>query len=608
MLSFLTRRRAARNESGAVAVIFGLLAVMLMSLAALGTDIGNEVGRKTSTQNQADFGAFAAAAKMTQTGHVGDTPSAAVLSAIADSMNANQPQDDKRACWTSNNCVTTAQLTDNDLTNGDVRYVTVPGQNQDGLQVTAPNNYVGFGMARAMGFQGTYVGAKAVVNVYSPGLRVLPMFAVQGCDYGLQTIANPANGHVNPVAPTLAYDTDTNDTQLVQPGALLDKNNNPITSITYQSTGNMLQLTAKNWDQTSKIGFFRGDSTDPTLVQTQNTFWLMGDATKANLNTGTGYSQNPQTTVQLNIPDAVAQVQTVWWVRVFDSYNNKWSPRSEAVPFVVGNAVLQCGAGSLDGNFGTLQLPRTDDQNTADDLPLNIATGLQSPLSLTKHVEWATDSPTGQCVDGENNAVTSPGYKGTLNADTNCVDTDTGLAANVATQGLITGVEGKQGLLTTAATMPGCSPNGGNNSRTVTVNNKSYSIDDNRLTCYLLDGKSLQTICDPNYNGGQAVDDSITSDPRFVWVPILKVQPVSGGSNTWSIVDVRPGFITDETVTSSTVKGTKTASSNNGVVVDNNGVTQLNVVFFNIDAMPRDSNGHVIDYLGVGSPVIKLLN
>lgn len=583
--------------------MFALLAALLMALAALGTDIGSEVGRHTQTQTQADFGAFAAAAQMTQTGHVGDTPSAAVLSAIAASMNANQPQDDKQSCWTSNTCVTTAQLTDGNLTNGDVRFVTVAGK--DGLQVTAPNNYVSFGMARAMGFQGAYVGAKAVVNIYSPGLRVLPMFAVQGCDYGLQTIANPANGHVNPVAPTLAYDTDSNDTGLVQPATPLDSTGNPVAGLTVNSTGNMLQLAASKWDQTTKIGFFRGDNPDPTLVQTQSSFWLMGDTTKTNLNaSGNGYSNNPQSTVQVNIPDAVAQVQAVWWVRVFDKYNNQWSPRSQAVPLVVGNAVLQCGAGSLDGNFGTLKLPRTD-VASANDLPVNIASGLQSPLSLTKHVQWATDSPVGECTDGINGAVVSSGS--TLLPDTNCVDTDTGLAANVATAGLITGItDGSNtwpGLLTTAGTTPGC-----NNSRSVTVNSKNYPIDNNVLTCYLQDGKSLATICDPAYSGGQALDNSITDDPRFVWVPVLKVQPDSGGSNTWSIVDVRPGFITDETATTTAVKGSKTGTPDNGVVVDNNGVTQLNVVFFNIDAMPRDSDGKVIDYLGVGPPVIKLIN
>jgi len=590
-------RARRRDERGAVAIVYALLAVMLMGLAALGTDIGNEVNRHTMTQTQADFGAFAAAAKMTQTGHVGNTPSAAVLQAITDSMNANAPQDDNGGIT----AITAAQLTDANLSNGDVRYVSVSGQ--DGLQVTAPNHYVSFGMARILGYQGATVGAKAVINIYSPGLRVLPMFAVQGCDYGLQTIANPANGHVSPVAPTLAFDTDSNDTALVQPATTLDSNGNVVATITPGTTGNMLQLAGKNWDQTTKIGFFRGDSTDPTLVQTQSAFWLMGDATKTNLNaSGSGYSSNPQTTVQLNIPDAVATVQTVWWVRAFDKYNNQWSPRSEAVPIVVGNAVLQCGAGSLDGNFGTLKLPRTD-VPTSDDLPVNIAAGLQSPLSLTKHVQWATDSPAGECVDGVQGAVSSPGYLGPMNANTNCVDTDTGLAANVATQGLITGVDGKPGLLTTAGTTPSC-----NSSKNLVIQNTNYPIDNNRLTCYLQGGKSLATICDPSYSGGQAVDDSITADPRFVWVPVLKVKPDSGGSNTWSIVDVRPGFITDETATSSAVKGSNTGTSANGVVVDNNGVTQLNVVFFNIDAMPTDAQGRKIDYLGVGHPIVTLIN
>ena len=65
-----------------------------------------------------------------------------------------------------------------------------------------------------LGVQNGNVAASALVNVFTAGKRVMPMYAVQGCDYGLQTLADPANGHTTPVVPTLAFDTDTNTTQL----------------------------------------------------------------------------------------------------------------------------------------------------------------------------------------------------------------------------------------------------------------------------------------------------------------------------------------------------------------------------------------------------------
>jgi hypothetical protein len=46
----------------------------------------------------------------------------------------------------------------------------------------------------------------------------------------------------------------------------------------------------------------------------------------------------------------------------------------------------------------------------------------------------------------------------------------------------------------------------------------------------------------------------------------------------------------------------------NGVGISNGSLTSLKVVFFNINAMPTDANGHVIDYLGVGPPIVRLVN
>ena len=99
--------------------------------------------------------------------------------------------------------------------------------------------------------------------------------------------------------------------------------------------------------------------------------------------------------------------------------------------------MLECDAGSSSGNFGTLKFPRTD-VPTSNEIPANIAVGLQSPLSPTVH-QWAIDNPTlaGMCTNGVNGALTAPNGAVTLVPGVNCVDTDTGLAANVATEGLV---------------------------------------------------------------------------------------------------------------------------------------------------------------------------
>ncbi|MBO0844559.1 MAG: Tad domain-containing protein [Nocardioides sp.] len=595
--------------------MFALLAVVLMSVAALGTDIGNQVSRHTDTQRQADFGAFAAAQQMTTTAAVGTPVSPAVLDAVAASMNANQVEDDsasKAACSQTNSCVSAAQLNDGDLANGEVRYTS------EGLQVIAPDHYVGFGMARIMGFDGADVGASATVNIFSPGRRVLPMFAVVGCDYGLQTLADPANGHDTPAVPTLAFNGETNDTQIQGPLILTDSSGTQVNSLALNSTGNTLTVTAQKWSNSYYVGFFRGDDTTPSLVQT----------VKLTAPTAAPYTKSSATAVTVNIPDAVTQSETAWYVRIYDDsgadagskptstpHTGSWSQASQALGIRVGSAVLQCSQGSSDGNFGTLRLPRTD-TTPSSWLPVNVAQGLQSPLSLTKHQQWQTDSPAGKCLDGVNGAVTSPGSQGTLAPYTNCVSTDTGLPANDATQGLITGAVGSPGLLTTKNTPSGCDPNGGSSDRSVTVNGPgggTFNIDNSVLTCYFTDTTtSIADIATASYNKGPVLDKSIVDDPRFVWVPVVAVKPDCGACANYSIIDVRPAFITDQQPFSGATKGSNPAqngvTSDNGVTISNNGITSLKVVFFNSDALPRDVDGTVIDYLGVGPKITRLVD
>lgn len=590
--------RGARDERGAVAILFALMAVLLLSVAALATDIGNAVARRTATQTQADFAALAAVSKLDGPTVAGATPSATVVDTVRDSLNANQPQDDARSCWRTSppSCVTSAHLTDGNLANGEVRFTDV------GLQVVSPQAWVDFGFAEVFGSSGTNVSSRATVNVYSGGKRVMPAYGVSGCDYGRQTLSDPARGQTTSIAPVLAHPSDVNATDLVGPPALTDSSGATVNSLTPNSTGNLLTLTGSKWKDTRRVGFFLDGTT--TVVE-QPTFWLSGDVARTPL---APYTNNPSSTVQLAIPDSVAQTEGVWYVRVFNGAadTSQWSPVNEAPSFRVGAAVLECASGSTTGNFGALRFPRTD-VGPNDYLAMNIATGAQKPLTPTVH-RWAVDNPAlaGVCVHEVNGAVVSDVPNRILRRGTNCVGTDPGLPANAATRGLITGIGTVPGMLTTGSTRTACDPLGGSSNRTARLNNRDYSFNNEVLSCYLTDTTTtLASISTSAYNGPAVLDKAIFSSPRFIYVPVL-ADEASGASDNISIIDFRPAFITDEALNAT--KGTRTATAENGVRIERNDVTQMTVIFFNIKALPNDSDVPLIDFLGVGEPITRLVD
>ena len=88
-----------RDERGVYALLTAILAILLMSIAAMAVDIGNAVARKSDVQGQADFGALAGAAQARHPG-AGTVPTA-VLDAVRDSMNDNRPAQPQRSCASS---------------------------------------------------------------------------------------------------------------------------------------------------------------------------------------------------------------------------------------------------------------------------------------------------------------------------------------------------------------------------------------------------------------------------------------------------------------------------------------------------------------------------
>lgn len=574
-----------RRESGAVAVLVAILSIVLFGVAALAVDLSNAFVRKRDVQRQADFGALSGGAELGAE-KSGTVPSA-VVDAVRDQLNGtsqmNLVQDDEDGLTS----VTSADLVDADLYNGDVRFVS------DGLQVTAPQVQVSFSFARVLGFDTTDVLAKATVGLFTPG-TVMPVYAVQGCDWGSQPITDPASGDT-PVIPPLAHDTDTNATQLAS--VALTKDGVPITEIAVNASGVTATLSGKDFDKITMVGFFRSDDTTDGAVVTQSAFTPTHDAT--------GYTKSGTGSIEFTIPDTVTALEKAWYIRVYSAGSvNKWSARAKAIPLRVGSAILECNSESSDGNFGSLKLPRTDVPDSGW-LPVNMSAGLQAPLSLAVH---AGADASGQCVNGLGGAVES--VKPNLLEGTNCVDTDTGLPANDATDGLVTGSNGFPGALVASSSSTvdalGCAAQGGSDSYAILPGKK---INNDVLSCFLTDGASLATIVDKNFSGDPVLHPAIYDSPRFFWQPILAVEPTSGGSARYSIIAFRPAFLTDEVVSTSTVRGSTNATPENGIKTHGGQIKQIRVVFFNADALPASDNARKTSpYLGTGPKILRLIH
>ena len=345
-------RLRKRNQRGAVALIVAMSSLLIFGIAALAVDLGNTMARKRDLRAQADFAALAAA-NVLGGSKVASDP--AVI-AVADYFNKNQPIDQGGpACVAAKTCVTAAALVDGNDANGEVYF----SQRGNRLRVIAPLATVDYGLAGVFGANALDVNAEATVAIQSPrGRGILPMYVARGrgCDWGGQTLTDPSGGHVVPPAvPTLAFNTDSN--------AMTMQSISP-QQVGLNVAGQSLVITANRYRNVSKVGFFRGDNPDPALVigdQVGEVTWIAPSSPPYDSNNGT---------ITVQIPTSVTSVETVWYVRLFQASGpggaNQWSAAAEAKPLRVGNATFECTAGSVDGNFGTLRLPRTSQPADVD--------------------------------------------------------------------------------------------------------------------------------------------------------------------------------------------------------------------------------------------------
>lgn len=636
--------RSRRDESGAIAVMVALLSMVLLISAAMTVDLGQTFVAKHEVQRSADLSALASGAN-------GDLPTPATSASCsggAGYLNGPRALSGSKAVTDAANYlsrapgyftskdptgnsidVQAAELTDCLIANGEVVF-GLAVQKDDGswsetynpytVTVVTPRRTVRYGFAGATGVTSGSTQAQATVRAGTPGgSAVMPAYATSGCDWGSQTIIDPANG-VAGYTPALANPADSN---IVNLDASTSPNPSPTTVPVNPSSTTVTVSGNNKMVQATQVGFFKdGDTTGPAYVIPQTSL--------LNVNAGKGMS--------FTLPNpAVAGLTTTdgtWYIRVWaPTANNgttyQWSAASEAVPFVVGDSMMRCSGASSAGNFGALKLPRTDSTNATGTgwMPRNIIAGLQAPLSLhtfpgapTTYSEASTAPslcttlPTGSVYS---TTTGSP----VLRAQTNCLDTDTGLPANSITAGLVGGVAGVTSPQDVAGNA--CAPNCGSlvvnpsnssqnqcgrSARPITLGSRTYNINDDVLTCYLTSAVALSTIESPTYAGGAVLSCKIYNSPRFFYQPVLQSQPTDGASAKYSIIDFRPAFLTAQAQTAT--MGAGPTSADNGVTARNNSINQLDVIFFNNNALNQTcSNAKVSDSLGgTTKPTPRLIN
>lgn len=599
----MSRHLRGRSDSGAVAVLVAIMAVVLFGICALVVDLGQDYVVHGATQKDVDFAALAGGAgddlpappatRSCPYGRAASSTDQAVVDVatyVAEHGLFNRRGDG------STTPVAPASLVDCQLSNGEAVYGRLVGgvlqYDADTLTVLAPPRHVTYGFARVLGFDGTDVTAVATVQIKSPMIRSLPLYAFTGCDYGLQTIAQPANGHAAEIV-TLSHAGETN-------AAILSSlTTSPATTpasvpLGVTAPNDSLVINGSGLANVTDVGFFESGSgsAGPEPVTVPIT------VPSVTAHTGTSISIS-------DMPTAVSSVRTVWYVRV--KIGGSWSEALtqdsvlKALPLQVGSPTLMCGQGSSSGNFGTLKLTNTSTgapNGQWQNIAYNIIDGTQHPLGLypNAHSDWLC-------------AATDAGAKVWPADGTNCVDTETGLDLDAAASGFITG-QGtglNGGLLTKVGDHTGCAADG----RPQTTVIAGRTLNDDTLSCFFTDDiTNVGNITSSTYGLGHPVlSSAIYNSPRFALVPVLGAQPTRGGSGRYQIVDIRAAFITDQTA--SATKSTP-ATPTNGITVAANGngsLQSIQVVFFNASALPPPPDGTgVTDYVGRGPKLLRLVN
>jgi hypothetical protein len=651
----------ARNESGAIALISGLVSVVLLVVAAFVVDIGGTWARRGQLQVQADKAALFAAE------HLPVHDDATRLAVARDAAwyiacHRVQGQDDLSsipACPGSSSAPSAAvdAFAQQLLDTGQVAF---PDSNQ--VSVTTPPARVDFSFGRLAGPEGTTQQKSASARALSPG-NIEPFGLSLNCLLTVaDTLPTTLGSTISDVLPLnyFAPGPLTKDTsQTKWKSSMATSSSLQVGSITpTQVTQGTLvpptfTLTGSGWNALShvKVSFALGDLDDPD----SNKYKTVD--VESGLTLGlTGLTSS----VTGLLPTKVVNNAGNWHVKVAVESGGNWVWSKNDV--VLTTTLNQPLADSL-GCGRILKSPRNLQDGTPGNLRLNLQEGLDH--GVDKHPSLATLNPPDATVDGLLGALGGPsGIFQCNDTAPNVKDTAGNLSTNqtpncmVLAQGSTTYTEFTDGILGAEENIS--LPDGTTKTvagRLVCTSRRpcarsfsmpqfpGRSFNDDRFEDFVKQDSlltaamffNLSTYIDdgvPVVTPKNALDADIYSSARFFWVPVLStaLAPTANANDAgaYPILTFRPVFVTKQVNTGvddidmvlAAVDAAVQSLLNIDVPLDSgdpgdHGIlmqgSELRALRFMtiepsaLPVVPSSFAGPTTDYLGVGPKIVKLV-
>lgn len=609
------------DERGATAILVGVMAVLLFSVAALAVDLGSAWSRKRDVQRQVDLSALGAGYLLPMT--IGNE--SVIAAEVAEFLNAQANevagQAEAEAEGDPEVLVTSAQLLNGDTADGEVTF-----QNDEGdpctdkctrMTVLAPSAHVDFGFAGIMGFDGTDVQEAATVQVMSalpPKQKLIPFWLPSGCGYGPADADTTQGGSEDTASPSPTATETASATASPTPSGFppaseqgthvlggtspLNLNYNGSTSVTNYVITNLPNNTTH-----ATLRFFAPDGSrwldyaaqpvdkkattfavPPFTVATEVTATSGAWRVYAVVEGSSGKLSFSSNYLEINVAEGPAEPSPT-------------SPAPSDSPSATPSDIPIGCVGQDRGNFGQLDSPRADGSTGNKRLSRNIAGGMDH---LLQPFLWADeDDVTKDCGDDQHGFIAGayPDNVSSSSPPRNCIISDTGNDGPSIYDGLITGADdGTPGRLDAAvngATSPLCNP------ARADVPIGGVMVNNDVLSCFLRNGATLAQIASESGVDQSMLDPRVVDSPRFVWLPMV-VATDRAQKDFQPILDFVAGFITDETQTTA-------ATGQNGLDINGNSVKVMRVFTFNKDALPVEMRSPTIEYTPSGQSIVRLV-
>jgi len=193
-------RRFRRDDSGLVAIITAVSALVLMAFGAIAVDLGNAWARKRTVQTTADLAALAGASALPESIREARKRAIYYLKrnlAQGGTLGPCEVTSGTNPCWDNNDDYQDGEIDFfTSSLNSEGRYdePTVADNEAEAIRVVTPGHRVDFGLAAAVGFSSLDVSAPATASVGSAlGLGVPPLYLV-AADNGTTCIKDDSLG------------------------------------------------------------------------------------------------------------------------------------------------------------------------------------------------------------------------------------------------------------------------------------------------------------------------------------------------------------------------------------------------------------------------------